>query len=213
MKKDQLKTSYIYHIFNKSIAGYEIFKTDESYRFIQILSYYNIIPSPSKLSYRLNSNQEVNTQILLPSENQIVKFICYCIMPTHYHLLVKILKDEYISHFLNTIGNAYTRYFNTKADRKGPLWQSPFQAVRIKTNEQLLHVSRYIHLNPTTANLVKNPEDWKFSSYKQYISDKRILEKIMTEISIKSPGLYRKFVENQKDYQKKLKTIQKLLLE
>lgn len=134
-------------------------------------------------------------------------------MPTHYHLQIKVLEETRIYQYLNTVGNAYTRYFNIRYERKGPLWQSPYQAILNTTEEQVLHLSRYIHLNPTTAGIVKNPEDWEFSSYKQYITDAKILGEIMTEITIKNPSRYKKFVSDQRDYQKKLHAMKKLLLE
>ena len=62
--------------------------------------------------------------------------ISYCVMPDHYHLVVKILKEAIFSKYINDLENSYTRYFNVKFDRKGPLWQNSYKAVRIKTNEQ-----------------------------------------------------------------------------
>jgi len=96
-------------------------------------------------------------------------------MPDHYHFLLKIIKDNSFSKFIGDVENSFTRYFNIKFDWKGPLWQNSFKAVEIRSNEQLLHVSRYIHLNPTTSRLVDSPEDWIFSSYKDFITDKKLL--------------------------------------
>lgn len=214
MKKDILKAGEFYHIFNKSIAGYGIFSEEDSPHFLKILLHYNTTYTPPKLSCLSTMYEDnVGYEILIPGKNSIVKFISYCIMPTHYHLLIKVLDDKKIHHFLNNVGNCYTRYFNLKFKRKGPLWQTSYQAVRIITNEQLLHVSRYIHLNSTTAGLVENPEDWEFSSYRNYIYKKEILSTIMSEISINSPLKYKQFVENHKNYQIKLKGIKKLIME
>lgn len=98
-------------------------------------------------------------------------------------------------------------------EKKGPLWQSSFKAVRIVSNVQLLHVSRYIHLNPTSKCLVNKPEDWQFSSYKDYVSNDIFFKKTFKEISISNTKSYMKFVEDQQDYQKKLKQIKNLLLD
>ena len=206
-----LRFGEIYHVFNKSIAGYKIFNNRSDYkRFILILSYYNSSHKKIRLSDWLRSENSVSvSSLLLPQEDQIVKFIAYHIMPTHYHIGIKVLEEKSIYHYLNNIGNSYTRYFNTKVGRKGPLWQSPYKAVRVTSDEQLLHLSRYIHLNATTAGLVENPEDWEYSSYREYIENPKILREIMTEISVKDPKRYKKFVENNKDYQKKLQTIKK----
>jgi len=134
-------------------------------------------------------------------------------MPDHYHLLIKILRYNCLSKYISDIENSFTRYFNLKFSRKGPLWQSTFKAVRIKTNYQLLHTSRYIHLNPTTSNLVIKPEDWQFSSYHKFIKNEKVLQNVVTEISIDKPLLYKKFVEDQIDYQRKLRLIKKMILE
>ena len=134
-------------------------------------------------------------------------------MPDHYHFLLKIVKDNSFSKFIGDLENSFTRYFNIKFDRKGPLWQNSFKAVEIRSNEQLLHVSRYIHLNPTTSRLVERPEDWIFSSYKDFITDKKLLNDFMKEISINDITDYKKFVENNIEYQRDLKRIKKFLFE
>jgi len=151
--------------------------------------------------------------LLIPKNNTLIKFLCFNIMPDHYHLLVKIVVDDVFSKYINDIENSFTRFFNLKFKRKGPLWQSRFKTIRIRTDKQLLHVSRYIHLNPTTAGLVEKPEDWFFSSYKDFISDERFLKKFIKEISISNPKAYKKFIENNQDYQRKLRQIKKLIIE
>ncbi len=76
----------------------------------------------------------------------------------------------------------------------------------------MLHVSRYVHLNPVTNYLIEKPEDWLYSSYKFYL-DNNLLNNYLTEISVNSTEAYKKFVENNIDYQRKLKLIKKLTLE
>lgn len=218
MRKEPLVTGEIYHIFNKSIAGYQIFNFHENARrFLLILDYYNTIQTLHKLSYTLQySNdllEEEEINLLLPKQDALIKVICYCIMPTHYHLVVKVINEEQIYRFLNIVGIAYTRYFNTRHKRKGPLWQSSYQAVRVRSNEQLLHLTRYVHINPTTSKLVERPEDWELSSYRDYINDPKLLRDTMTEISIRTPEEYKKFCESRIDYQRRLKLIKDLLLE
>ena len=213
MRKETLKSDKIYHIYNKSIAGYKIFNNNSSKRFLMILNHYNE-DSVMKLSrFIRNADNFKETDLLIPEDSHIVKYLAYNIMPTHYHISVKILKENLAYQYLNNIGNAFTRYFNLKYKRKGPLWQSSFQSVRVKTSEQMLHLSRYIHLNPTTANLVKKPEDWPFSSYKKYIESNYYLKKILNEITTDDNLKYKKFCENQIDYQRSLKKNTKLFID
>ncbi|MBI2051366.1 transposase [Candidatus Roizmanbacteria bacterium] len=203
----------IYHVCNKSIANFGIFKDPtNAQRFIKTLQHYNAKLHPGRYSYALRNKVDEDLRILTSNSSSLLKFLAYCIMPDHYHILVRILQDDCLSKYINDVENSFTRFFNIKFIRKGPLWQSRFRSVRIKTNEQLLHVTRYIHLNPTTDGLVDSPEDWKLSSYRGYVEAEEILNNL-TEISIKNPVRYKKFVENQKDYQRRLKKIKKLLLE
>lgn len=204
----------IFHICNKSIANYQILKDfNNALRFIQTLDYYNSMSTEKpSLSLFLKKNKNYYPKLISIKPNSIIKFLSFCIMPDHYHILIKIIKGASFLKYINDVENSYTRFFNEKFRRKGPLWQNSFRSVVIKNNEQLLHVTRYIHLNPTTNNLIKKPEDWIFSSYKDYLN-KNILQNYLTEISINNPKTYKNFVENRIDYQKKLKLIKKLILE
>lgn len=182
-------------------------------RFLELMEYYNRPIVPYKYSIALQLDTYTYTNCLKEKSDQIVKIIAYCLMPDHYHLLVKIKNDTCFSQFISNIENSFSRYFNLLSKRKGPLWQSRFKDKRIRTNEQLLHVSRYIHLNPVTNYLIDNPIHWVYSSYRDYILSKTTLSETMTEISIKDPMTYKRFVEDQIDYQRALKSIKRLLLE
>jgi len=112
---------------------------------------------------------------LLP--NGIV-IVAYCLMPNHYHLVVgvkqtsEVLETSEVSDVsagMMQLSVSYTKSINKRYQRSGVLFQGPFQAVHVDRNEYLLHLSRYIHLNPVTAGLVEMPEDWEFSSYREYI--------------------------------------------
>lgn len=214
MRKEKFSSGSIFHVFNRSIAHFGIFKnSDNAQRFIEALDYYNNFEFKKKFSLA-RKEQEFNYQnLLLPRPTIYIKFLSYCIMPDHYHLLVKILVENYLSKFINDVGNSFTRFFNIKFERKGPLWESSFKVVRVRSDQQFLHLSRYIHLNPTTAGLVDRPEDWLFSSYRDIISDTCFLKEVLKEYSIDNVAAYKRFVEDNKDYQRKLKLIEKLSIE
>ncbi len=107
--------------------------------------------------------------------------IAYCLMPNHYHLLVRINVSKtsevletsevsaIVSNAMKLFSISYTKAMNKKYNRVGSLFQGAFQAKYIGADNYLLHLSRYIHINPVVANLVKRPEDWEFSSYCAYI--------------------------------------------
>jgi len=213
-KPKKFPQSKIFHICNKSIAGFKIFSNfDNNFRFLQAIDYYNGPKHKENLGLFLIKNRNYQPKLFIPEKDSLIKILSYCIMPDHYHLLLKIIKDNCLTKYINDLENSYTRFFNIKFKRKGPLWQSSFRAVLIKSDEQFLHISRYIHLNPTSAELVIKPADWIYSSYKNIITDKSLLKDILTEYSISNSINYKKFVENNRDYQQKLQLIKKLILE
>ncbi len=100
--------------------------------------------------------------------DQGVDVIAYCLMPNHYHLLV-FLQTEDFSKLMQGFSLAYTKAINKRYQRDGSLFQGRFNGIRVDSDEYLLTLTRYIHLNPVRANLVENAEDWEFSSYQEYI--------------------------------------------
>jgi len=93
--------------------------------------------------------------------------IAYCLMPTHYHLLIRATSDD-VSQAIQRFSISYTKAFNRHYERAGPLCQGAFKAKRVVRNPYLVHLSRYIHMNPVVAGLVTKPEDWVFSSFREY---------------------------------------------
>lgn len=89
-------------------------------------------------------------------------------MPNHYHLLLHETEDNSISKTMQALGTSYAKAINTHYNKTGHLFQDSYKKVHIQTNEQLLHLSRYIHLNPVKAGLVSSPEQWIYSSYNNY---------------------------------------------
>jgi putative transposase len=217
MRKYPLIEGKVYHTFTKSIAGFEIFRNESYYqRMGSILSYYKVENPPVKFSIFSNiKNKGFFYQRHFLSEYNLVEIIAYCFMPTHIHLVLRQLKKDGISIFMSKVLNSYTRYFNLKNKRKGPLWESRFKNVEVGTDEQLLHLTRYIHLNPVTANLVEDPSDWSFSSYKEYLGEKQLEENICNYSRLLDivPRDYKKFVSSRKEYQRELAGLKELFLD
>lgn len=221
-RKEKIVSGNVYHIFNKSIADFKIFNKDiEFLRIKNIIKYYQIQNMPFKFSRFMESETvkkdgfDSNFISLSQSKEKLVQIIAYCIMPTHLHLILKQLKENGISIFMGNVLNSYTRYFNTKYKRKGPLWEGRFKNVPVETDEQLVHLTRYIHLNPVTAYLVNKPEEWLASSYKEYLSDVNSEDRVCEydDILDVTPSFYRKFVEDRVSYQRELAKIKGLFLE
>src|SRR3989344_6077012 len=136
--------NHFYHIYNRGSEKRPIFENQRDYqRFLKTLIYYQIEGPKPRFS------KFPSLAITKLDENRkLVEILAYCLMPNHFHLLLKQVRDKGITEFLSNLSNSYTKYYNTKYNRVGHLFQSEFKAVIMESNEQLLHVSRYIHLNP-----------------------------------------------------------------
>lgn len=221
-RKDPLEAGEVYHVMNKSIAGFKIFNTDKDYlRMIYMLRYFqaNILLPKFSRFLQLKEIKEKGFEAVFKdfteSSSQHIQIISYCLMPTHIHLVVRQLTKKGISIFMANLLNSYARYFNTKYKRKGPLWVGRFKNVLVKKDEQLLHLTRYVHLNPSTAELVKKPEDWPHSSYTEYKEPKMAQYPLCQydDLIDMKPKAYKSFVNNHIDYQRELGKIKKLVLE
>ena len=216
IRKIPLVSGEIYHIFNKSIAGYKIFNTKgEFLRMMEVTQYYLWGRRKIRFSKWKEIRENRLSEIEVLKEEKIVEIIAYCIMPTHIHLILKQIRDKGISIFMSQISNSYARYFNEKHKRKGPLWEKEFKNILITTDEQLLHLTRYIHLNPVSAFLVDKPEDWFASSYREYLGEVEELQRICNceDFLDITPSSYKEFVENRIPYQRELEKIKNLILE
>ncbi len=220
MRKYKLATGQIYHIFSRSISNFEIFRNSFHYlRILNVIRYYQRENSPMKFSdfIKLSKSKQSNFSVdaLSLERKKIVKIIAYCIMPTHFHLILEQTKDKGISIFISNILNSYTRYFNTKHKRKGPLWEGRFKSVLVETDEQLIHLTRYLHLNPVTAYLVNSPEEWMHSSCREYLLKSEENDTVCEYESILDvkPDSYRQFMHDRISYQRELVKIKDLFLE
>jgi hypothetical protein len=143
----------------------------------------------------------------------LLDVLVYCLMPTHYHLAVLLKTDELSAQVMQPFTVSYTKAVNRQQGRTGSLFQGPFQAVLVDRDEYLVHLSRYIHLNPVAAGLVAHPEEWAFSSYRDYVG--------LRAGTLPAPGLvlsqfdsreaYREFVEAYRP--EDVEIIEDLLLE
>jgi putative transposase len=213
----KLTTDQTYHVFNKSIAGYKVFNGNSDFhRMLEISAFYQSknLDKFSVFNRQVNYKKRLRELIYSDRQKQ-VEIIAYCFMPTHFHFVLKQVESNGTSDYLNSVLNSYTRYFNTKYQRKGPLWQGRTKKILVESDEQLLHLTRYIHLNPTTSYLVDKPEDWCHSSYNEYINSPQANFKLCKyddtlDINVKE---YRDFVEDTIDYQRNLKRIKDLTFE
>lgn len=199
-----------YHIFNRGVAKMQIFNNSYDYtRFMETALYYLLDGPKPKFSIFSPTTTILNTN------KKIIEIICYCLLPNHFHFLLQQKREGGITEFLSKLSNSYTKYFNIKNKRIGPLLQGDFKAVHIETNEQLLHLTRYIHLNPLVGYITKDLDVYQWSSYPEYISitNSSVCNKGVILDQFPSPDAYKQFVLDQEDYGKKLEMIKHQLLD
>ncbi len=219
-RKDSLANDEYYHIFSRSIAKYIVFNNDQEYSrildLINILRFRNFNYHYSQYKRFDNDRQNMIIKKLKLENDILVDITAYCIMPTHFHLILKQNKNNGITKYMGKLLNSYSKYFNTNHKRIGPLWSGRFKNIKVQDDNQLLHLTRYIHLNPCSANLVNRPKYWNYSSYKEYINpDINFIKNICQYKNIINldSKQYKKFVENRKDYYQKLSQIKHLLID
>ncbi len=158
-RKEHFEPTHYYHIYNRGNNRGAIFFEKDNYLFFL-----------RKLR-----------QYLLP----YVDVIAYCLMPTHYHLLVRVkpsqtsevfetsdVSNVSISRAMQKLSIAYTKAINKRFDRVGSLFQGAFQARHVESDTHLLHLCRYIHGNPVKDGLVSDPADWPYSNYLEWIGER-----------------------------------------
>lgn len=220
VKRDVLATGEIYHIFNKSVGNEIIFpslrhlsqitNSIDFYRYQQVMKY-------SK--FKQMTIEKRNSYLSDMKDGfPLVEIYAFVFMPNHYHLLMKQLQDNGIKIFVSNIQNSFAKYFNTKHERGGSLFHNPFKSRWVGTDEDFIHVSRYIHLNPVTAYMIEigDLDRYPFTSYVHYVYNED-QDFINTEFLLSlfggSKKRYREFINDRVDYQRELARIKSLVLE
>ncbi len=210
MRKTPLITNHIYHVFNRGVNKGDIFFSQKDYeRFLSAARHY--LTKNSKFSYEKDTNSNDPVSLELKPK---VEILAYCLMPNHFHFLIKQLKEDGITSYMRRFMNSYSHYVNVKNKRVGPLFQGRFKGVLIDSDEQLLHVSRYIHLNPLVSSLVADLNDYPWSSYKAYIeknTNEDLSKPNIILSNFKTTEDYKKFVSDQEDYARSLELIKHVL--
>lgn len=221
-RKIPLVTGEYYHIFNRGINKQPIFFGTRDFDRIMLLLEFYSFDRPklrfSKYQQLSQKDRKIFFDELSEKHKKIIDIISFCFMPNHFHLLIRQLRKNGISRFTGILQNSYTKYFNVKHKRIGPLLQGQFKAVRVEDDIQLLHLSRYIHLNPYTSFIVKEVSELKnyqWSSFIEYISEGNLglCNKEIVLGDFKDSREYQEFVFDQALYQRELDKVKHLSLE
>jgi len=166
MKSIEFVNYHFYHIYNRGVDKRKIFEEEQDYvRFIHSLFEFNDRYPALPFSQVYKKGRKRERELL-------VNIICFCLMPNHFHLILEQLVEGGITKFMQKLGTGYTMYFNEKYKRSGALFESRFKAILIENDEYLLHLSRYIHLNPVELKEIH----WKEKGIKDFNKVRDFLE-------------------------------------
>ena len=135
---------HYYHIYNRGAHKAPIFQEEENYLFV------------------LRKTKAFCASLSLAP-------IAYCLMPNHYHLLIRQDSNQPAGLLPQRVFNSYTKAYNKRYDRGGTLFEGPYKIVHVEEHAHLLHLCRYIHANPVKDDLASNLEEWPYSNYLEWI--------------------------------------------
>jgi putative transposase len=160
----------IYHIYNRGVEKRDIYLDEQDYAvFLHLLKYY-LSPLDPKDIHPLIQFQNFSVKKTYPLANleHKVELAAFCLMPNHFHLLARQTTKDGITQLLRKVSTTYVMYFNKRYNRVGYLFQGKYKAITVDSESYLLHLSRYIHLNPAGLKGT-DPFNYPYSSYKYFI--------------------------------------------
>lgn len=160
-----------YHAYNRGANREPIFRCDENYAFLE------------------RRMEQYAAQFDL-------KVIAYCLMPNHYHLVLRQDGKNPCGLFVQALFNSYAKAFNKMYDRSGTLFEGPFRALAVTGEEYLVHLCRYVHRNPLDAHLVSNLQGWPHSNYLEWIGqrDSAFVDRDLVSAHFATAEAYSSFV-------------------
>jgi putative transposase len=172
-----------YHLYNRGVDKRVIFldETDRQ-RFLDAARLARLSNSP-KLSWL---KKQIKIGNISPEDFErleekygppLLDIVAYSLMPNHFHFQVKELTENGVTKFFRKLGTSYAMYFNIRHERTGRLFESQYKSVLIETDEQLIHLSRYIHINPFDSSKInislEQLRTYLWTSLPDYLGDRK----------------------------------------
>lgn len=211
--KKYLENGY-YHIYNRGVEKRKIFLDNQDYKvFLSYLKIY-LTPKEDSINEAKDKDTEIESKEKIISEiytlNNFfgkIELISFVLMPNHFHLELKQKNKKEIESFMRSLITKYSKYFNKKYERVGPLFQGRYKAILVQNTEYLLYLSKYIHRNPLELlNKDQLLESYSWSSYPTYLNNLKIYwvnQELICSSFLKeskySTTLYKNFVENKEN--------------
>lgn len=196
-----------YHVYNRGVEKRIIYKDEQDFKvFLGYLKgYLSPKEDPTKTRAKFIINGTVSIGIPHQPKNYFgkIELISYCLMPNHLHFILRQIEKASVERLMRSLQIRYSMYFNKKHNRVGPLFQGVYKSKMIQDENYLLHLSRYIHLNPSEhiKDLTK-----AYSSYAEFLGIRKtswihpeaILQYFNTAKRnlVQKSNSYKSFVEN-----------------
>lgn len=205
-----------YHVYNRGVEKRTIFEDEQDYKvFLSYLKFsLSEPPKPAdyKKTFTLQGSPFKGVPKLPKNFQHEIELIAYCLMPNHFHFLIKQLNDRSLSTFMISLITRYSMYFNRKYDRVGSLFQGIYKAVLITDEPYLLHLSRYIHLNPYGLNKNLTSAYSSYGDYQGFRKTDWLKPDIILSQFNNKVGIEFKIINSYKDFVEKYKQDDKLVL-
>jgi putative transposase len=187
---DAFTQGQYYHIYNRGAGKANIFYNEENYQYLLRL-------------------------VKKYSQKNRVMVVAYCLMPNHYHFLLRQESDKPLSKFIQVLFNSYVQALNLQQERTGTLFEGRFKHKRVDKWEYMMILCKYIHRNPLKAGLAARPEDWAYSNYREWIGvrDGVLVDKVFIADHISSVEEYVKFMNDVDDEKKSYEKIGEYLFD
>lgn len=125
-----------------------------------------------------------------------ITLLVYCLLPNHYHFLLRQETEKPVNLLMQAIFNSYTKAYNNAYGHTGTLFEGPFHAIEVTSQTHLFHLCRYIHANPVKHGLVDDPADWPYSNYLEWVGERNgtLVDKAFLQAHFPVAIEYRTFV-------------------
>lgn len=220
-QKIYFKNGY-YHLYNRGVEKRVIFTDPQDYSvFISYLKEYLSPKNLDELHKKLVDKDlnwvekdKIIKSLRMNNFYQEIELISYCLMPNHFHLLVKQNSEKAIDSFLNSLITRYVMYFNKKHQRVGHLFQDVYKAVVVTSEGHLAHLSRYIHRNPLSLDKEQFRKHQRaYTSLPEYLNERKTdwikIDDVISTFSQTGKNSYQSFVNESDD----LEFIKDLIIE
>jgi putative transposase len=170
-KRPEYLPDHYYHFYNRGAHRISVFREDENYLF---------------------ALRKVKTY----GRSLALTPIAYCLMPNHYHFLIRQDGEQPAGLLPQRVFNSYSKAYNKRYEHSGTLFEGNYKVALVEDEAHLLHLCRYIHTNPVKHGLVADVAEWPYSNYLEWIGERSgtLVDRDFVQDHFRSPQNYREFV-------------------